>query len=156
MSDLSAALMVAIRVHAGQVDKRGKPYLLHVMRVVELVQRSAQVAAALHDVIEDGGEEGRRLVATLDLDEIDSMAVRLLSRQEGCSYEAYIASINARPANDIAREVKIADLCDNLERIPERPDGRLPLRLQVEWDAEWGPLKRRYEKALERLAGVQS
>lgn len=143
MSDLAQALLIAIRVHATQVDKQGEPYLLHVLRVVESVQRSAQVVAALHDVIEDGGEEGRRLVAVLGLEDHERQALALLTRAPAVeTYRNYIACLayGEGIGGDIAREIKIADLRDHLGRIPR----------------EWEPLKRRYERALAVLEGAEA
>ena len=147
MSDLSKALMVAIQVHADQRDKQGKPYLLHVLRVVEAVAGDAKVVAALHDVREDGGDTGYRAMLALDLSSEEAVALALLTRDKACSYESYIAAINARPSDDIAREVKLADLRDNLGRIPM--DGAQP----------WGwptTLKDRYEKAIATLVEANS
>jgi hypothetical protein len=162
MSDLAAALMVAIRVHAKQVDKQGEPYLLHVHRVVEGVNRSAQVVAALHDVIEDGGDEGLKLALGLDLDQPEGCALRFLTRSKHESYADYIACIAECPdvAGSLAREVKLADLHDNLGRIPPEPpwrkDGRGPDNAPsyhewVKWRNAWGALRLRYEKAIETL-----
>lgn len=152
MSDLAAALMVAIKVHAGQVDKQGEPYLLHVHRVVESVNRSAQVVAALHDVIEDGGEDGLRAVLGLDLDAVEARALSWLTRRKGVEYADYIEEIATLDgvAGGIAREVKLADLRDNLGRIPSEPKGTLGTDW-VNWDRDWKTLKRRYEKAIATL-----
>ena len=52
---LARALQVAIRVHAGRVNKQDEPYLLHVERVVAAVgSYEAKIVAALHGVIEGG------------------------------------------------------------------------------------------------------
>lgn len=136
MSDLAQALMVAIKVHAGQVDKQGEPYLLHVLRVVEAVSAEAKVVAALHDVLEDGPSadigSAIRLLTGREL-----RALELLSRLEGQSYADYIAAI-ARE-DDIALEVKLADLRDNLGRIPPEPtDNCGPCEGHGELNPGWG------------------
>lgn len=146
MSDLAQALMVAIRTHADQRDKQGEPYLLHVLRIVEAVAGDAKVVAALHDVREDGGDTGYRALLALDLSQAEAVALALLTRDRACSYESYIAAINARPRDDIAREVKLADLRDNLGRIPGRVDWQTDV-----WERTWGSLKDRYEKAIATL-----
>jgi hypothetical protein len=167
VSDLAQALMVAIRTHADQVDKQGEPYLLHVLRVVEAVSDEAKVVAALHDVLEDGGEAGRRRARGLDLTSIEANALRTLTRIKGVEYGAYINYI-AAPVGDpaskrIAREVKLADLRDNLGCIPAAPawrsDGRGPDNApesieHSKWSATWASLKARYEKAIETLERV--
>lgn len=179
MSDLAQALMVAIRVHAGQVDKQGEPYLLHVLRVVEAVSYEAKVVAALHDVLEDGDLNLEELEGEADLDPDEVEAIAYLTRRPDENYTSYIEQI-ARAyepgevprlpseAQQIAREVKLADLRDNLGRIPttencvpcggkgsfwgdRRPcvecagTGRKPA------GAKWASLKARYEKALASL-----
>lgn len=61
VGSLEHALTVAERLHRGQTDKLGAPYLLHVERVVERVAAIAPpglldncgAAAALHDTVED-------------------------------------------------------------------------------------------------------
>ena len=151
MSDLATALMVAIRVHAGQVDKQGEPYLLHVLRVVEAVSDEAKVVAALHDVLEDSALKVRDLSLNVRLERDEQQALALLTRGDGEHYGDYIACIEEGEGigGELAREVKLADLRDNLGRIPPRPGGYL--RAQIEWDAEWGPLQRRYERAVKTL-----
>jgi hypothetical protein len=160
--------MVAIRVHAGQVDKQGEPYLLHVLRVVEAVGDEAKPLAALHDTVEDAETHlvGARLASETGVGYWDLVA---LTRSEtgACekhcegTYADYIAHI-AGCGTPLAREVKIADLRDNLGRIPPRESAYeditlrplvgepVPTRLDLreEWDREWASLKARYEKAL--------
>jgi|ERR1700729_210592 len=163
MSDLAAALQVAIRTHADQRDKQGAPYLLHVLRVVEAVSDEAKVVAALHDVLEDGELNLEELEGEADLGPDEVLAIAYLTRIPDESYTAYIEQIGRdyapgeiprRPSAPrlLAREVKLADLRDNLSRMPETPnpgegeDGWLtPTR------PEWASLKARYEKAIETL-----
>jgi hypothetical protein len=157
MSDLAAALMVAIRTHAAQVDKQGEPYLLHVLRVVEAVSNEAKVVAALHDVVEDGGEDADCAVLGLNLTSTEARAVRILTRIKGVPYADYIgylaADVGPPDARRIAREVKLADLRDNLGRMPVIPkpgegdDGSALTPRKT----EWASLKRRYEKAIKTL-----
>jgi hypothetical protein len=177
MSDLASALMIAIRVHGDQRDKLGVPYLWHVLRVVEAVGDEAKVVAALHDVMEDGSDEGYRAVLALDLPERDRVALALLTRDRARSYAAYIAAIHTRPADDIAREVKLADLKDNLGRTPPEPrdvcyrcKGRGVLNpgggkgcgycdstghghTRRAWTRDWDSLRARYENAIQTLEG---
>ena len=52
---LERAIAIAASAHAGQTDKGDAPYILHPLRVMlRLTNRRAQIAAVLHDVIEDG------------------------------------------------------------------------------------------------------
>lgn len=166
MSDLAAALMVAIRVHAAQTDLTGSPYLLHVLRVVEAVSDD-KVVAALHDVIEDGGLSLSELEGACSLSESEALALDLLTRQEGETYTAYIdrladesaANWSAQYSVLAAREVKLADLRDNLGRIPREPTTGYPIvgpevAEREAWAARWGGLKERYERAIAVLEGV--
>lgn len=108
------ALNIAIGAHAGQLDKQGKPYIDHVLRVVEAVQDGEeQAVAALHDVIEDTPVtlDELRMGGFFPPHVID--AVDAITRRDDETYSEYITRV-AR--NDLARTVKIADLRDNLSR----------------------------------------
>jgi hypothetical protein len=161
MSDLAAALMVAIRVHAAQVDKQGEPYLLHVWRLVEAVDgECAKVLAALHDVLEGGPRD-------LDLEDWEMFpenamwianSVEVLTRGPNETYAEYIEGIRAGHSSTWAaeiREVKIADLKDNLGRIPPEPNRRRSESAHDGWLRDWLGLKRRYERALTSLERSQ-
>jgi hypothetical protein len=155
MSDLAAALMVAIRTHANQLDKQGEPYLLHVLRVVEAVSDEARVVAALHDVLEDGpylgDEEQAKLVDECELDETDFHALIWLTRPAELTYAEYIERIRRAtgPSGVIAREVKLADLRDNLGRIPTPVDWSNSGEGSMEvYEPDWTSLRAHYEKAI--------
>jgi len=162
VSDLAAALQVAIKTHAGQLDKQGAPYLLHVLRVVEAVSDEAKVVAALHDVIEDGPSDVQwenYCGSLLTNDEYE--ALTFLTRMGGETYDEYIAEI-AEASNALAREVKLADLRDNLGRIPGPAEYNRKMhdeRAHVmsywpDYDVAWGSLRRRYEKAIDTLTAA--
>lgn len=167
MSDLAAALLVAIRVQGAQLDKSGDPYLWHVARVVEAVSDEAKVVAALHDVIEDSDLLG--IPDVVGLDGAEQAAIDLLTRASDETYADYIEGITERARKDegkraqhrergiidrspsaamLAREVKLVDLRDNLDRIPTVPEG---YERRGEWIERWRDLKIRYEKAIETL-----
>lgn len=154
MSDLAAALMIAIRTHADQRDKQGAPYLLHVLRVVEAVGDDAKVVAALHDVFEDSDHGlDDATVQTAGLSRDEAVGIALLTRQPDETYAEYIQfmadNVKLR-GGTIACEVKLADLRDNLGRIPAECD---PKRTPME-AALTAPLKARYEKAIAILEGA--
>src|SRR5450830_1310120 len=53
MSILDAVIALACRVHTGQVDKSGKPYILHPLRLMlKFETLDEQVVSVLHDVVE--------------------------------------------------------------------------------------------------------
>lgn len=165
MGDLAQALLIAIRVHSAQTDRQGEPYLLHVFRVVEAVEgERAKVLAALHDVLEDGP-------ADLDLEDYEMFpenamwianSVEVLTRTPEETYAEYIESIrDGHSSTWVAevREVKLADLRDHLGRIPPLPSKILTMKARPEWlvkwdrewEAQWGSLKARYQKAIATL-----
>lgn len=114
---IERAIAIALTAHSGQVDKAGAPYILHPLRLmVQMDTEDEQLAALLHDVVEDSD-------LTLDdlrdvgLPESVLAALALLTHQAGEDYEDYVRQIADNP---LARKVKLADLADNmrLDRIP--------------------------------------
>jgi len=137
------AFKLASRLHFGQVDKAGRPYIEHLCRVFLRVadrggDRDQQIAALLHDSIEDKRATARKL-----LDEgVPVGAVRLietLSRGEGVPYFEYVAAVSQDPRASLVKE---ADLDDNSD--PERLEA-LPAEVA-------GGLAKRYAKARQILA----
>lgn len=120
MSSLEHAISFAAQAHEGQLDKLDQPYILHPLRVMLAVSPPARIAAVLHDVLEDSSwtaDDLRRDGVT----DSDLAAVVILTRSGVEPYQTYIARC---ALNRIAREVKIADIRDNLA--PSRFD-HLPL-----------------------------
>jgi (p)ppGpp synthase/HD superfamily hydrolase len=117
VSTLERAISIAAEAHAGQRDKAGEPYILHPLRVMLAVKTpEEQMAAALHDVVEDTPLTVEQL---RDFGFPDAVvdAVDALTRREG---EDYFDFVRRAAANPVARPVKLADLRDNLKlsRIP--------------------------------------
>lgn len=113
--DLRIALYLAAKHHLDQTDKLGKPYLGHLLRVAAKVSAGARAAALLHDILEDT-DVGVAYLYAMGISKTTVKAVVLLTRQPGESYTDYIENIAnaAGPEGRIAREVKWADLGDNL------------------------------------------
>jgi len=110
MTLLEKAIEIALRAHAGQKGKDGTPYILHPLRLMTRMDTDTErMAAVLHDAIED---------SHLTLDDLRAAgfpdpvltAVKLLTHEEGISYEDYVERLKPHP---IARRIKIADLEDN-------------------------------------------
>jgi hypothetical protein len=113
---LDEAIRVAVDAHAGQLDKAGKPYILHPLRVMMTVESpsldSARKVAILHDVVEDSDWTLESLDAKHGLSAEEEAALRLLSHGDDDDYDAYVERLSSNP---LARAVKIADLRDNLD-----------------------------------------
>ncbi|WP_434602276.1 GTP pyrophosphokinase [Pseudomonas sp. Z4-7] len=117
MSILDAAIALASKVHAGQVDKAGKPYILHPLRLMmKFDGLEEQLVSLLHDVVEDGDVTLDEL-RELGIPEAVVTAIDCLTKRQGESYEQFIARIRPNP---LATQVKIADIHDNLDltRLP--------------------------------------
>lgn len=112
---LDHAIQVARRAHEGQLDKSGRPYIAHPLRVMgALRDEHERMAAVLHDVVED------TTVTLADLTEAGCpapvlAALEAISKQPGEDQQAYLARVAANP---IALAVKRADIADNMS--PDR------------------------------------
>ena len=122
MSTLQRAIEIATEAHKGQVDKSGKEYIGHPMRVMEMGKTEEEkIVGVLHDVIEDTdwtfealAEEG------FSKEVIDALrCVTKLSENE--NYDDFIERVKK---NSLAVAVKINDLSDNMDirRLPYLSD----------------------------------
>jgi hypothetical protein len=124
---LRGAISVAARAHEGQVDKAGRPYFAHPLRMVaralaDCHDPEVAIVAALHDVIEDSAITIGDLRG-VGFSERVVDAVEALTRRAGESYRDFL--LRLRP-NDLARRVKLFDLDDNTD----------PLRLALISDVD--------------------
>lgn len=112
---LDDAIQVARRAHEGQLDKSGRPYIGHPLRVMGALRNEHErMAAVLHDVVED---------TTVTLDDLTEAgcpapvlaALAAISKQPGEAQESYLARVASNP---IALAVKRADIEDNMS--PDR------------------------------------
>lgn len=105
------AIAIAANAHKGQTDKAGNSYILHPLRMMmQMKSETAMIAAVLHDVVEDTAwtlEELREKGFSNEVLE----AVECLTNRTGENYGEFIERVQE---NKIAREVKIADLEDNM------------------------------------------
>jgi len=121
MATLESAIQIAAEAHAGQQDKAGKPYILHPIRVMLSVSTTdEQIAAILHDTVEDTDVTYEQLSAAGFSAEIIS-AVKALTKLDG---ESRVDAARRAVKHPIARQVKLADVKDNLDisRIPHLTD----------------------------------
>jgi guanosine-3',5'-bis(diphosphate) 3'-pyrophosphohydrolase len=117
MSTLEKAIEIAAAAHSGAVDKGGEPYILHPLRLMlSMKATDARIVAVLHDVVEDTKWTIDKIRQAGFSDTVLS-AVEALTKRDGEEYEDFV--LRARE-NPIAREVKKADVLDNmnLDRIP--------------------------------------
>jgi len=133
---IERALELALRIHRGQTDKGGKPYILHPLAVwhrLRFEDEETQIAALLHDTVEDVAKdaslEERNLARGVLLETLKGVfgaevydAVVALTRREG---EVYFQYVKRAATNPRAKKVKKADLAENMspERLAALPEG---------------------------------
>ncbi len=118
MADLQRALEIAVQAHKGQLQKDGLPYVLHPIKLMMSMNTDDEkIAAVLHDVIEDTPWSLEDL-RNEGFSETLLDALECLTHSKGLSYEDYIEQLSGNP---LARQVKLADLQDNMDirRIPD-------------------------------------
>ncbi|OLF08777.1 phosphohydrolase [Actinophytocola xinjiangensis] len=136
---LDDAIQLARRAHEGQLDKSGRPYIAHPLRVMGYVSGTHErMTAVLHDVVEDTPVTLADLTSAGCPAEVVA-AVEAISKQPDESREQYLERVRANP---IALTVKRADIADNLS--PDRM-----VRLDT---ATQDRLRTKYEAALTALA----
>lgn len=125
---LAHAIAIAVDAHREQTREDDIPYIVHPMTVMAGVTgEHAQMAAALHDVVEDSPEWTFERLREQGCPEAVLEALRLVThekprRETDESIESHIERVNADyleyvrkiADNPIARAVKLADLKDNL------------------------------------------
>lgn len=114
---LSKAIALAYEAHMGQVDKGGKPYILHPITVAMTLatcgyNENTIVAGVLHDVVEDTHYTLADLKEKGFSSEVIE-ALTLLTHEKSVAYMDYVERIKT---NKIAVAVKQADLLHNSER----------------------------------------
>lgn len=109
---IETSLGIAVRAYSGKVDKAGKEYILHPLRVMSKMDTDCERATAiLHDVIEESDFTKEDLIkAGIPSDVVE--AVVCISKKKGEAYGDFIKRV---AHNEMARKVKIADLEDNLD-----------------------------------------
>lgn len=121
------ALQIATKAHEGQKDKSGYEYIMHPIRVAERCKDTrAKIVALLHDTIEDTFVTTDYLREQGFPDEIIE-GVLSVTKHQGESYDEFV---RRAAENHLGKEVKKADLEDNMDirRLKELTDedvGRL-------------------------------
>lgn len=111
--NIERAIEIAVAAHKGQVDKAGRPYLLHVLQVMMAGKTDEEkIVGMLHDVVEDTDwtfeqleKEGfsKEIIAALK-------CVTKLTPDE--DYEAFTERVKKNP---LAIRVKLNDLRSNMD-----------------------------------------
>lgn len=110
---LDRAKAIATSAHEGQVDKAGKPYIKHPMRVMNMGKTvEEKIAGVLHDVVEDSDWTFEMLEKEgIPKDVMDALRyVTKLSEDE--DYDHFIERVKTNP---LAVKVKLNDLKDNMD-----------------------------------------
>ena len=110
---LDRAKAIATSAHEGQVDKAGKPYIEHPMRVMNMGKTvEEKIAGVLHDVVEDSDWTFEMLEKEgIPKDVMDALrCVTKLSEDE--NYDHFIERVKTNP---LAVKVKLNDLKDNMD-----------------------------------------
>ena len=112
--NLAKAIEIAASAHSEQKDKGGSPYILHPIRVMmSLNTEEEKIVGVLHDVVEDSEDwDFDRLREQGFAEDIISALMSVTKQSDAENYGAFIERAGR---NQIGRNVKIADLKDNLD-----------------------------------------
>lgn len=112
MNYLDKAIQIATTAHSNQVDKAGKPYILHPLRVMfKMDTETEMIVAVLHDIMEDCKGITTYYLEKEGFAEDIVNTLIVLNRHNYQDYDAYIYEVAKNP---IARKVKMADIMDNI------------------------------------------
>ncbi len=110
---LEKAIEIAVEAHRGQIDKAGKEYILHPMRVMLRGRNDTEmIVGILHDVVED-------TPITIDMLRLEGFsedilaALECVTKRRGESYGTFIDRVLTNP---LATQVKLYDMEDNMNR----------------------------------------
>ena len=122
MSTLERAIQIATEAHKGQLDKAGREYIGHPIRVMEMGKtEDEKIVGVLHDVIEDTDWTFERLEAEGFSQEVINALRCVTKTSENENYDDFIDRVKKNP---LAAAVKINDLTDNMDirRLPYLSD----------------------------------
>ena len=112
MGMIKTAYDLAKRVHEGQVDKAGDPYIRHPVRVAAMVEgEDAKTVAILHDVVEDTPVTFNQLLMSFPVRIVEGVDAVTKRDDEG---ETYMESIKRAMKDPLGLVVKTADVQDHL------------------------------------------
>ena len=112
MKLIETSLQIALRAYAGKVDKAGREYILHPLRVMAKMRSELEMSAALlHDVLEDSEITAEELLA----EGIPAEVVEAVQHLTKMDEEEYMDFVARARKNRIAAAVKLADIEDNID-----------------------------------------
>lgn len=122
MSTLERAIQIATEAHKGQLDKAGRDYIGHPLRVMAMGKtEDEKIVGVLHDVIEDTDWTFEMLEAEGFSREVIEALRCVTKLAENENYDDFIERVKKNP---LAVAVKINDLTDNMDirRLPYLSD----------------------------------
>ncbi len=122
MSTLERAIQIATEAHKGQLDKAGRDYIGHPLRVMAMGKtEDEKIVGVLHDVIEDTDWTFEMLEAEGFSREVIEALKCVTKLSENENYDDFIERVRKNP---LAVAVKINDLTDNMDirRLPYLSD----------------------------------
>ena len=122
MSTLQRAIEIATHAHQGQLDKAGRDYIGHPLRVMEMGKtEDEKIVGVLHDVVEDTEWTIEALEAEGFSHEVIAALKCVTKLSENENYDDFIERVRRNP---LAVAVKINDLTDNMDirRLPYLSD----------------------------------
>ncbi len=109
---LEKAIEIAKIAHANQIDKAEKPYIHHLIRVMDSGKTEVEkICGVLHDLIEDTDWTFDDLKNEGFSDEIITI-IDCVTKRENEDYSSFIERVKQNP---IAVKIKINDLKDNMD-----------------------------------------
>ena len=141
---LEDAILLAVKSHKGQVDKRREPYILHPLAVMlDGRNEKERIVGVLHDVLEDTKVTVVKLrLLGYSKEILDALKILTKRPDEKDDYSSFIRRIK-ESKNKLAHVVKIRDIGNNIK--PSRFPKKLTERHLIRQD--------KYKKALKLLSG---
>ncbi len=112
--NLERAIEIAVSAHKGLKDKGGNPYILHPLRVmISLKTDEEKIVGVLHDVVEDSDDWDFERLREEGFSEVVLDGLQSVTKiSENENYDKFV---QRALKNEIGRNVKIADIRDNLD-----------------------------------------
>lgn len=142
---LEKAIAIAVESHRGQLDKAGKIYILHPMRVMLRGKNETEmIVGILHDVVED-------TPITIEMLQLEGFSDEVLAALDCITKhpnEDYGDFIDRVLTNPLSTQVKLYDMEDNLNR------DRIPYPTPRD-EARFAKYEKYYKVILQKLEEYQ-